>query len=88
MTTSLDLVCPHCRNRTGAMSDAGGTERSPEPGDAAICINCGEWAVLDEAGRALRKPTGDEAAALEASPRAAIVRRAWELAFLPARGRA
>lgn len=68
-------ACPWC----GSAADhalAIGAGRGPTEGDALMCAECGEWAVLDAAGR-LRRMTGKRRWQLALDPRNRCARRAW-----------
>jgi hypothetical protein len=68
------LSCPHCGRLNEASS---GVTRGgkPAPGDASLCIGCGEWAIYT--GLSPRKPNAGELADLEADETCIKVREAW-----------
>lgn len=50
--------CAHCRTMLDAASNPFDTGM-PEPGDATLCIYCGEWNIFERHDR-LRRPTNHE----------------------------
>lgn len=58
--------CSTCGDRLDAASGEPG--KGPEPGDASLCLNCGDLIVFETATLA-RPPTDDERADIEADPR-------------------
>lgn len=82
MSRPFEAICPFCghrHQRTTAITPAGDhvtTEPRMMPGDATMCIRCGEFAVCGD-DRKLRTPTTDEAALLDATPTVRMIREAW-----------
>lgn len=81
MTRTSFTVCPFCgyeADRASAITEkpAPAVEPTLRPGDASMCIGCGEFSVMgfDEM---LRAPTMAEAASLGADPRVQVLRAAW-----------
>jgi hypothetical protein len=52
-------TCPHCGVQHTGAGGPSGPVRGPEPGDFALCVDCGEWNVLGDDNQ-LRKPTEAE----------------------------
>lgn len=69
------IRCAYCGHRLDAISPPDGDAAPPGDGDATLCINCGEWLIIE--GDKLRKPTDDELMDLGMDDRARRVRRAW-----------
>lgn len=71
-------LCPHCGAMITAASDSGlgPTNRNePKPGDASMCLECGEFLIFDQELK-VRLPNDDEVKALDADPRVQRMRRA------------
>jgi hypothetical protein len=69
--------CPVC----GAKHDHATSlayEAAPSPGDAALCIQCGNVAVFAD-DLTLRQPTPAEQEKLDRDPAVATARAAWKL---------
>lgn len=70
--------CPSCGAvNTGALSTTPGHAEAPQPGDVSVCAYCAAIGIYAESG-AIRRPTADELAELEADPgitkaRAAVI---------------
>jgi hypothetical protein len=53
----VESRCPQCDYKLDASSHVQGDDPSPpEPGDASVCLNCGQVLTYEEEGR-LRKAT-------------------------------
>jgi hypothetical protein len=74
------LICAHCgAQRPRARQITGGPVlEQPAPGDAALCVRCGQWNMLGDDCQ-LRKPSAEEAAMLAASPAFQLARKVWGL---------
>lgn len=76
-------VCPFCgdeHDRSSAVTRRGAlphVEPRMRPGDASMCIKCGEFSVMGWSD-ALRKPSPDESAMLARDPAVRRVREAWQ----------
>lgn len=60
-----DDTCPHCGSLLNGAATYGG--RPPVPGDASLCIYCGEIGVFGE-GLRLSKPSPEDEAAWDQQP--------------------
>lgn len=58
--------CPYCNHLLDGISQVNG-ENLPEPGDASICIQCGNVSVFDD-DLSLRKPLPEEESAIQEDP--------------------
>lgn len=67
--------CVYCDQKLDAISPPYGDAVPPRDGDATLCINCGEWLIIE--GDKLRKPTDDELVDLGMDDKARQVRFAW-----------
>lgn len=81
MTTVCFTACPFCgheHNRTTAITKSPAPKVEPrmKPGDATLCIVCGEFSVMGFS-EMLRKPSPDESSMLERDPAVQMVREAW-----------
>ncbi len=70
-TTRFSTVCPWCHAHAHAHA---APTASPIDGDGSLCWQCGEVSIFE--GRALRKPTPFESAALAKDARVAVARDA------------
>lgn len=70
-TTEIRGMCPSCYRRMIAATDLSG-EETPMHGDIAICKACGEVNIFDftRCRNTLRRPTVQEALAIEKNPSA------------------
>jgi hypothetical protein len=66
--------CRFCGYGTDAASTLDGAK--PGPGDVCLCINCGEWNILDRKLR-FRKPTDAEYEDIATDPRCQKLRTGW-----------
>lgn len=83
-TTGVKTECPYCHYEiVGATATDKDAPRSPQQGDPAICIRCGEISEFDGALQ-LVKPTPERLARHRADPEVRIGLLAWK-AIEPAR---
>ena len=77
MTTTrlAPCPCPHCGKVLDAASPADGAA-SPSPGDATLCIYCGEWCVFNDELK-LEKPSDDAYVEIGTNPECRRIRSAW-----------
>jgi hypothetical protein len=70
-------TCPYCgkvNTGLGNLHDEG----RPKDGNVALCIDCGQWAVIEGAAPGgLRKPTTEEQHELAESPEAQDMNHRW-----------
>ena len=81
MTRVLTAICPFCfyeHDRTTAVARPGAYNDEPrmKAGDATLCINCGEFAIMGKDDM-LRAPTKREAKEIARDYRCNLVRNAW-----------
>jgi hypothetical protein len=82
MSRTLTAICPFCHaehDRSGAIVEKKAkitVEPKMKPGDASLCIDCGQFAIMAEDGM-LRRPTGRERRALQRNPIVTATREAW-----------
>jgi hypothetical protein len=71
-------TCPFCSkpNKLAIQLNEEDYGQRPEPGDAMICIRCGEIGILGEDGR-LRQPSLTERFEIEEDENIQAQRRAW-----------
>lgn len=78
MTHDLPTVCPWCKTRNEAVTDAEKDDATPRHGDISLCIRCGEWAVFDSFWvGGMRKPNHAEYVEIVDNPLSHEMRRAW-----------
>lgn len=70
--------CPFCSEGFGPATCINLPDKKPDKGDMALCIVCGEWAVVD--GPRMRKPTDAEYIEIAADQNMGKAREAWTLA--------
>ena len=85
MTRPCFTVCPFCGYEHELSSaivkrPAPYVEPRMRPGDATLCIKCGEFSVMGFS-EALRKPSPDESSMLDRDPAVRTVREAWRAEF-------
>lgn len=67
--------CPHCGKVLDAATPADGVG-APSPGDATLCIDCGEWCVFNDELK-LEKPSDDAYVEIGTDPECRKMRLAW-----------
>jgi hypothetical protein len=67
--------CPWCSEEISAVIEIR-EDTVPKPGDATLCLYCGEWCVFD-IDLTLRKPTDDEFVMLAFDETCQGLRTAW-----------
>jgi len=81
-------ICPYCKKQhEAAMKVEDGKtigDFEPEPGSVGLCVNCGEWMILEEGGA--RKPTNEEHVDIGFNPDCQAIRKAWVIAQGSAQG--
>lgn len=70
--------CPHCGATHTEYTPVTDLDRTPEPGDVAVCWDCGRVSFYTENGL-LRKPTTDELGDVLGSPEVIEAIRKWEV---------
>lgn len=75
------MNCPHCTapflGFTGVKAGRCVTDPPPpSPGDVGFCPECGDFAIVDDAGQ-FRAPTMAELAGIKADPMAEFVQDNW-----------
>lgn len=85
MTERLGLLmpCPACGYKTDAATPVGAAGIRPKPGDASICLGCGQllFFELDMVGLRLRLPTALELVEMRSNPTIERLLEAWVTAF-------
>lgn len=81
MTRPNFSLCPYCGAEHDVSSavvrePAPAVEPRMKPGDATMCIRCGEFSIMGS-DEMLRRPTGTEAIALWRDGRVIAMRLAW-----------
>lgn len=69
------ITCPWCGYKADAAAGVNHEDR-PEPGDRALCFNCGEWSIFDD-NMDYRKPTLAEFVEIGLDEDCRIARMAW-----------
>lgn len=67
VTRTKQQLCPYCGYHFDAVGTDDGSEGTPSPGDASVCLNCTEAMIFEAAG-VLRKPTFEELIAFGKDP--------------------
>jgi len=70
------MACPHCGKVNDCHTAADKSDATPQDGDTAICIGCGNWSVFEH--ESLRFPTAPEWDAILDDPECMKVERAWK----------
>jgi hypothetical protein len=71
-------VCPFCGRTNDAIGSHDPESRPPVDGDFAMCLTCGEWAVVDSCVTGgQRKPTTAEYDEVAADKEMRAMRTAW-----------
>jgi hypothetical protein len=76
LSESIDVPpskCPYCNDTLDCAATVGPGPVTPLPGDATICLTCGEWLIFTP--DSLRKPTPAEIALLESTERAVAIQQ-------------
>ena len=68
--------CPYCNYLVDAATPIDKQPIAPEPGDYLLCISCGEFSIETDM-MTIRKPTFDEAEAIELDNDCQRARWAW-----------
>jgi hypothetical protein len=76
-----EIRCRACRKDNGSHTSAGPIPRVPHDGDVSLCLYCGTWSVFENG--ALRPPTGDEQAWIDADPNCGRAARIAAFVFMP-----
>lgn len=73
-------VCPWCNHELPLASEVAKRgelrARRPSPGDATLCIRCGEFSVFAD-DLSLTKPSDEDFVEFASDPRVQAIRKAW-----------
>lgn len=73
-----EQLCPWCGYHISGASPVVDESQRAGPGDASMCIDCGQWGVLD-AEMQLHKPTLADSIQIAHNPEAQRLHTAWQM---------